>query len=79
MRRITRPDTYIPYDFSAQIEVMPSYKKIVTACAEMTDTALTWDEEEQSSSGSLVIKAIGSSPSDETVRVTSIYVEEISP
>ena len=76
VRRITRPDTYIPYDFSAQIEVMPSYKKIVTACAEMTDTALTWDEEEQSSSGSLVIKAIGSSPSDETVRVTSIYVEE---
>ena len=55
---------------------MPSYKKIVTACAEMTDTALTWDMEEQSSSGSLVIKAIGSSPSDETVRVTSIYVEE---
>ena len=74
IQRITRHDTYIPYDYSAQIEVLPSFKKVVESCANLLDVDLYWEKEENNDSGLISVKAIGSSPSDETVTVTTLHV-----
>ena len=74
IQRVTRPDTYIPYDFSAQLEVMPSFRKVVETCAQLLDIDLYWEDTDEQQDGILMIKAIGSSPSDETITVTTFYV-----
>ena len=73
IQRVTRPDTYIPYDFSAQLEVMPSFRKVVETCAQLLDVDLHWEDADEQQDGILLIKAIGSSPSDETITVTTFY------
>jgi 2-oxoisovalerate dehydrogenase E1 component len=73
IQRVTRPDTYIPYDFSAQLEVMPSFRKVVETCAQLLDVDLHWQDRDEQQDGTLLIKAIGSSPSDETITVTTFY------
>ena len=73
-KRITRPDTYIPYDYSAQIEVLPSFKKIMEACSKMLNAEISWEKEDINQSGLLNVKAIGSSPSDETVNLSLIHI-----
>ena len=75
-KRITRPDTYIPYDYSAQIEVLPSFKKIMEVCSKMLNAEISWEKEDINQSGLLNVKAIGSSPSDETVNITELFVSE---
>ena len=75
IQRVTRPDTYIPYDFSSQLEVMPSFKKVIEACSQMLDVDVHWEQSKSQKDGTLLIKAIGSSPSDETVTITNIYNE----
>ena len=75
IQRVTRPDKYIPYDFSSQLEVMPSFKKVVEACSQMLEVDVHWEQSKSQKDGTLLIKAIGSSPSDETVTITNIYNE----
>ena len=74
--RVTRPDTYIPYDFSCQIEVLPSYKRTLEKCCELLDIDIHWEKPVEEEAGSITVKAIGSSPSDETITVTSLLVAE---
>ena len=74
--RVARPDTYLPYDFESQIDVLPSYKGVLTRAAEMLDLDLEWEEPVKSEAGVAEIKAIGSSPSDETLRIMEIHVAE---
>ena len=75
-KRITRPDTYIPYDYSSQIEVLPSFKNIIDTCANMLNADVVWDKQDSDETGELNVKAIGSSPSDETVNITEFFVSE---
>ena len=42
MRRVTRPDTYIPCNFANQIEVLPSFKRVLTTAAELLNLELKW-------------------------------------
>ena len=44
VRRLTRPDTYIPCNFSNQLEILPSYKRVLSAAAEMLELDLSWTE-----------------------------------
>jgi len=74
--RVTRPDTYIPYDFSCQIEVLPSYKRTLEKCCEMLEVDLHWEKPVEEEAGTVTVRAIGSSPSDETITVTSLLVAE---
>ena len=79
--RVTRPDTYIPYDFSCQIEVLPSFKRTLSTCCELLDIDLHWEKPVEEEAGTIIVKAIGSSPSDETITVASLLVstgEEIA-
>ncbi len=73
--RVTRPDTYIPYDFSCQIEVLPSFKRTLEKCCEMLEVDLHWDKPVEEEAGTVTVKAIGSSPSDETITVTTLLAE----
>ncbi|QBG48736.1 beta-ketoacyl-ACP synthase 3 [Verrucomicrobia bacterium S94] len=74
--RITRPDTYIPYDFSCQIEVLPSFKRTLEKCCEMLDIDIHWNKPVEDEAGIITVKAIGSSPSDETITVADLLVAE---
>lgn len=69
MRRITRPDTYIPCNYGSQIEVMPSYQRVLSTAAELLDFDLTWELPAEQEEGMFDLVAIGSAPSDETVTV----------
>jgi 2-oxoisovalerate dehydrogenase E1 component len=69
IRRVSRPDTYVPFHFENQLEVMPSYKKILTAAVELLGGELAWKAVAKGDDGISFIEAVGSSPSDESVTV----------
>lgn len=73
--RITRPDTYIPYDFSCQIEILPSFKRTLEKACEMLEADIRWEKPVEEAAGIITIKAIGSSPSDETVTITNLPIK----
>ncbi len=51
MRRVTRPDTFIPCNFENQIEVLPSFKRVLTTAAELLNLELQWEQDEHSRRG----------------------------
>ena len=74
MRRVTRADTFVPCNFANQIEVLPSFKRVLTIAAELLDLDLSWVAPPETEDGSAYIEAIGSGPSDETVLVSELLV-----
>jgi len=72
--RVTRPDTYIPYDYSCQIDVLPSYKRTLEKCCELLEIDLHWEKPIEEEAGIVTVKAIGSSPSDETITIVELAV-----
>lgn len=75
MARVARADTYIPYLFETQIEVLPSFRSVLTKAADLLNYSLEWQKPVEESEGSVIVNAIGSSPSDKTVTVTELQVE----
>jgi 2-oxoisovalerate dehydrogenase E1 component len=75
MARITRHDTYIPYLFETQIEVLPSFRTVLGKAAELLDYSLIWQKPVEEAEGSVTVNAIGSSPSDKTVKVIELHVK----
>jgi 2-oxoisovalerate dehydrogenase E1 component len=69
IRRLTRPDTYVPCNFNNHLEVLPSFRRILEAAADMLDTDVAWQSVVGEAQGELTIKAIGSSPADQVVTV----------
>ncbi len=74
MRRVTRPDTHIPCSFSCQIQVMPSFQRVLGAAAELLNMDLTWTQPRAAEDGVHWVEAIGSGPSDDTVIVVELPV-----
>jgi 2-oxoisovalerate dehydrogenase E1 component len=76
VRRVTRPDTYVPCNFENQIEVLPSLKRLLTTVAELLDFDLSWATRPDAKAldGFGFVEAIGSGPSDETVEVVELHV-----
>ncbi|HKK49639.1 MAG TPA: beta-ketoacyl-ACP synthase 3, partial [Alkalispirochaeta sp.] len=66
-RRVTRPDTYVPCNFGNQLEILPSYKRILETAVDLLGGTVLWKQEDAGESGVFDVEAIGSSPSDETV------------
>lgn len=75
MRRVTRPDTHIPCNFATQIEVLPSYRRLLTTVADMLDLELSWIQPREEEAGTAMIEAIGSSPSDESVVIVEMLAK----
>lgn len=75
IRRITRPDTWVPFHFENQLEVLPSYKRILEAAVDMLGGTLRWERPGQAEPGMFLVEAIGSSPADESVTVLTWKVK----
>ncbi len=76
MRRLTRPDTYVPCHFASQLAILPSFVSILTAVAEMLDVDLQWESGPETDPTLYVVEAFGSSPSDEEMVVVEWKVHE---
>jgi len=79
IRRITRPDTWVPFHFENQLEVLPSYKRILEAAVEMLGGSIRWERPVQEEVGTYLVEAIGSSPADESVTVLTWKVKPGDP
>lgn len=75
MRRVTRPDTHIPCNFANQIEVMPSFQRVLTTAAELLNLEISWIPPQKAEEGVHIVQAIGSGPSDDTVTVVELMVQ----
>ena len=74
-RRIARPDTFVPCHFGNQLEILPSYRSILTAAADMCDLDIAWEVAPDAAGGRLVVETIGSSPADQSVQVAELSVK----
>jgi 2-oxoisovalerate dehydrogenase E1 component len=74
-RRIARPDTYIPCNFSNQLDVLPSTKRILEAAAEMLGIEMDWELPAQQPSGLFTVVAHGASPADHSVTVIAWLIQ----
>jgi 2-oxoisovalerate dehydrogenase E1 component len=68
-RRIARPDTYIPCNFSNQLEVLPSVRRILETAAGILNLEMTWELPARTAADLFVVEANGASPADQTVTV----------
>lgn len=76
VKRVTRPDTYVPCNFENQMEILPSYENILTAATELLDISIEWQVKSHGNNPNFYnVEVIGSSPSDESVLITELYVQ----
>ena len=74
-RRIARPDTFIPCHFPSQLEVLPSFRRVLETAAELLDLNLKWEDIPEAASGYFTVDAVGSGPADEAVVITDLFVK----
>ncbi|MFP4376290.1 MAG: beta-ketoacyl-ACP synthase 3 [Spirochaetales bacterium] len=74
-RRVTRGDTYVPCNFANQLEVLPSYKRVLETAVDMLGGTVRWKLPEGAKSGMQTVDAIGASPSDESVTVINWHIK----
>jgi 2-oxoisovalerate dehydrogenase E1 component len=77
-RRVTRDDTYVPFHFEAQLDALPSYRRILETAADMLGYDVEW-EAPKANAGPIAIAAIGSGPADDEVEVIEILVQPGDP
>lgn len=73
-RRVTRDDSHVPFHFEAQLDALPSYRRILETAADMIGFDVTW-EQPKADTGPIAIAAIGSGPADDEVEVIQILVK----
>ena len=73
-RRVTREDGYVPFHFEAQLDALPSYRRILGTAAEMLELSVAWEAPEVLS-GPVAVNAIGSGPADDEVEVVEVLVK----
>ena len=73
-KRITRPDTYTPCNFPNQLAVLPSYENTLTAACELLGIGVEWRIKQLADDSLFNVEVIGSSPSDESVKIIDLKV-----
>ncbi|MDC7234853.1 MAG: thiamine pyrophosphate-dependent enzyme [Spirochaetales bacterium] len=76
IRRIVREDTHVPCNFDNQLEVLPSYQRILETAVDMLGGSISWKKEEKGAADEFTIEIIGTSPADETATVTEWLIQE---
>lgn len=76
MRRVARPDTYVPCNFANQIDILPSLRRVVSEAADLLDLDVDWIDPPEPTAGEQYVEAIGSGPADETVIVVELLAEK---
>ncbi|MDR1317053.1 MAG: beta-ketoacyl-ACP synthase 3 [Spirochaetales bacterium] len=69
IRRVCRPDTWVPFQFENQLDILPSYERVLEAAAALLGVEVVWKEAPPKEEGIFVVEAAGSSPADESVTV----------
>ncbi|MDR1626378.1 MAG: transketolase [Spirochaetia bacterium] len=69
IRRVSRPDTWIPFNFENQLDILPSYEGVLEAAVGVLGGRIVWEEAPPKEEGLFVVEAAGSSPADESVMV----------
>ncbi len=76
VRRVTRPDTYIPCNFENQLEILPTTERIVAEAAAMME--ITLSQKAEPSQGDdpnlFTVSAFGLSPSDDQISIIQWHV-----
>jgi 2-oxoisovalerate dehydrogenase E1 component len=75
MRRVTRLDTFIPCNYANQLDVLPTYQRVLATAAELLDFDLSWTQPSEPDEGVFELPAIGSAPSDESVIVVEYMTQ----
>jgi 2-oxoisovalerate dehydrogenase E1 component len=75
-RRVTRPDTYPPFNYINQAEVLPGLRPVLEAAAALLELDLRWEGDAPAAKGTFVLEAVGSSPADQTVSVVEWRVRD---
>jgi 2-oxoisovalerate dehydrogenase E1 component len=75
IRRVARADTYVPCNFSNQLEVLPSYQRVLEVAATLFGIEVQWIKPPEPEVGTFFVDAVGTSPSDESVTVTEWLVK----
>lgn len=76
LRRVTRADTFVPCNFANQLEVLPSYKRVLEVAAELLGLEVTWQQVASSQEKDIfTVEAVGTGPSDETLFVMDVMVD----
>ena len=73
--RVTRDDTFVPCNFANQLEVLPSFKRILEKSCELLSCTIEWEKPPEPEAGISFIEAIGTSPSDETITIHEWFIE----
>ncbi|MDK2973100.1 MAG: 2-oxoisovalerate dehydrogenase component [Candidatus Sumerlaeota bacterium] len=76
VKRVARGDTFVPCNFSNQLEVLPSYKTTLEAAASLLGYDVTWELPPAENAERFVIEALGSSPSDESLTIIDWKIAE---
>jgi 2-oxoisovalerate dehydrogenase E1 component len=74
VERVTRADTLVPCNFANQMEVLPSFERVLGVVAELLNFELTWQKRGRAEPGVAFVEAVGSGPADETVTIVEIHV-----
>ncbi|MGV8075111.1 MAG: thiamine pyrophosphate-dependent enzyme [Syntrophobacteraceae bacterium] len=74
-RRVVRADTYVPCNYVNQLSVLPSYKSLTEAVAELLDLSVDWQAEEEGDPSLVFVKALALSPADEFCIMVELPVE----
>ncbi|MGE9292478.1 MAG: beta-ketoacyl-ACP synthase 3 [Puniceicoccales bacterium] len=75
VRRVARPDTYVPFHFPSHLETLPSVRSIVTAAADLLKLEIGWKREADENDELFTIEAIGVSASDDSVTIAEWLTE----
>ncbi|MGD9872678.1 MAG: beta-ketoacyl-ACP synthase 3 [Kiritimatiellia bacterium] len=77
--RVTAADAYIPYSFGAHLATLPSFKAVMEKSAELLEWDIAWEQQAREEGNAVIVNAIGSSPSDETIKITQLHVAQGDP
>jgi 2-oxoisovalerate dehydrogenase E1 component len=75
VRRVTRADTYVPCDFGSQLQVLPSFKRVLETASALLGIELDWLCESNAEGSLVEIEAQGGSPADQAVTVIEWRVQ----
>ncbi len=75
IRRVTRPDTFVPCNYANHVAVLPSRQDVLEAACALLDLDLRWQASpEEAEPDLLTVEALGASPSDESVTLVELLV-----
>ncbi len=77
VRRVARPDTYVPCNYVNQMEVLPGLRRVLESAAALCELEITWAESKHPGGSAVaVLEAVGSSPADQNVTILEWTVND---